>query len=153
MAAKSIQSDDLILVNRGGVDYRAKVSDLPIEAPESETPDLEAVIAEGGVFKTGAINAEGPAAGMAMSDTAFFIRDTLTLTPESGDGHDPGSVRGIQCLVADSNEFMGYRQTIKLLTNGNGYFEGSVESGEFIGDGSKLTGVMPLDLRTLPALP
>ena len=31
MAAKNIQSDDLILVNRGGVDYQAKVSDLPIE--------------------------------------------------------------------------------------------------------------------------
>ena len=28
MAAKNIKSDDLILVNRGGVDYRAKVSDL-----------------------------------------------------------------------------------------------------------------------------
>ena len=30
MAAKNIQSDDLILVNRGGVDYQAKVSDLSI---------------------------------------------------------------------------------------------------------------------------
>ena len=29
MAAKNIKSDDLILVNRGGVDYQAKVSDLP----------------------------------------------------------------------------------------------------------------------------
>ena len=28
MADKNIQPDDLILVNRGGVDYRAKVSDL-----------------------------------------------------------------------------------------------------------------------------
>ena len=31
MADSNIKSDDLILINRGGVDYQAKVSDLPIE--------------------------------------------------------------------------------------------------------------------------
>ena len=37
MADKNIQSDDLILVNRGGVDYQAKVSDLPIEDVDAYT--------------------------------------------------------------------------------------------------------------------
>ena len=37
MAAKNIQSDDLILVNRGEVDYQAKVSDLPIPVIERWT--------------------------------------------------------------------------------------------------------------------
>ena len=115
----------------------------------SETPDLQTVINEGGVFTNGTITAKSPNANYAMEDTCFIGIDTATLSEESGDGHDLSSVRGIQLLKKDKGLF---NQTVKILTNGNAYFENSVESAEFIGDGSKLTGVMPLDLRTLPAL-
>jgi hypothetical protein len=77
MAGSNIKSDDLILVSRGGVDYKAQVSDLPI--PEVQDVDL--------------------------SEYAKLDDD-----------------------------------------------EQSITAKEFIGDGSKLTNVMPLDISTLPAL-
>ena len=210
----AIQNDDLILVNRGGVDYKAKIEELPTgngdvdlseyaklndtdqdiiannvkvsyltatadietergyfigdgskltnlpvgdidlsgyalvdhqhEADDidlsgyalvdhqheaSETPNLQAVVTEGGTFTKGFITARGAAAGFAIMDTYFSIIDLGQLSPESGDGHDMNSVRGIQLLFPDPEESSGYRQTIKLLTNGNAYFE-NVETKE-----------------------
>lgn len=162
MAAKSIQSDDLILVNRGGVDYRAKVSDLSTsdvdldgyateewveakgyitsdEVPESEAPDLEAVLAEGGVFENGQILARGAATSYAMEDTCFVGVDTATLSEESGDGHDINSVRGIQLVKKDQGTF---NQTVKILTSGDAYFRGYVQSTSMIANASTVGGLI-----------
>ena len=95
MAAKKIDSDDLILVNRGGVDYQAEVGELPIE-----DVDLDGYATEDWVKAKGYITSEGV-------------------------------------------DLDGYAT------------EEWVEAKSYItsdGDGSTLTGVMPLDLRTLPTL-
>ena len=74
MAAKNIQSDDLILVNRGGVDYQAKVSDLPIEdAGLEEAPnDGEQYVRQSEAWE----KIEIPAAGLeeAPIDSSIYGR-------------------------------------------------------------------------------
>ena len=164
--ASSIQSGDLILVNRGGVDYQAKVSDLSIpdstsdvdldgyateewveakgyitsdEVPESEAPDLEAVLAGGGVFENGQILAKGAATSYAMEDTCFVGVDTATLSEESGDGHDINSVRGIQLVKKEQGN---YNQTVKILTSGDAYFRGYVQSTSMIANASTVGGLV-----------
>ena len=186
MAAKSIQSDDLILVNRGGVDYRAKVSDLStsdvdldgyateewveakgyitsdnasfagtVEATEfigdgskltgisssggGETQTLQAVIDEDGVFTDGQITAKGAYASYAMEDTCLVGVDTATLSEESGDGHDINSVRGIQLVKKDQGTF---NQTVKILTSGDAYFRGYVQSTSMIANASTVGGLI-----------
>ena len=125
MAAKKIESDDLILVNRGGVDYQAKVSDLPIED----------------------VDLDGYATEKWVEAKGYITSDEVPETPEL-DGY------ATEEWVEDWVEDKGYITSEGVDLDGYATEEW-VEAKGYItsdGDGSTLTGVMPLDLRTLPTL-
>ncbi len=129
--AAHIKSDDLILVSRDGVDYKAQVSDLPI--PEVEDVDLSEYAKLDGegqeIINTAKFQCQNPSSyhdNMTVAAPFGEFIDTLKATKIKGPSSDYVSTIGVINLEVDQN---------LVLNDVPIQGASTITAQEFIGDG------------------